>query len=232
MRKSKVVAPVLLAAVVAGAGCVKDPTEGKTAAKVAEPQQVEKAPEGAEAADVAKKTERLTVDRSRSKVGFVGAKVTAQHVGVFQEFTGSIALVDGKLEGGNVEFEVQTASVVADDGNPRLEGHLRSPDFFEVEKFPTAKFVSTSITAGSDAEGMTHTVTGNLTIRGTTKSVTFPAKVEVTPSEVRASTEFGINRNDFGIVYPGKADDLIKDNVLIQVDFVAPRAAATAQDAG
>ena len=87
------------------------------------------------------------------------------------------------------------------------------------------------ITAGSEAEGMTHTVTGNFTIRGVTKSVTFPAKVAVTAGEVHASTEFGIDRKDFGIVYPGKADDLIKDNVLLQVDFVAPRASkATAQD--
>lgn len=222
-RSSLVMFPLLSLGLLVGAGCVKDPTEGKTEAKVAEAQEVVKAPAAGE---------RLAVDKARSKVGFVGAKVTAQHVGVFQEFSGSIALADGKLEGGDVEFEVKTASVVADGGNPRLEGHLRSPDFFEVEAHPTAKFVSTKIVAGSDAEGMTHTVTGNLTLRDVTKSVTFPAKVEVTASELRASTEFGIDRKDFGIVYPGKADDLIKDNVLLQVEFVAPRApAATAQDA-
>lgn len=222
MRRFKVVFPLLSLGLLFGAGCVKDPTEGKAEAKVAEAKEVVKAPsEG----------ERLTVDKSRSKIGFVGAKVTAQHVGVFEDFGGTIALADGKLEGGSVEFEVKTASVVADGGNERLENHLRSPDFFEVEAHPTAKFVSTQITAGSEAEGMTHTVTGNLTIRGVTKSVTFPAKVAVTAGEVRASTEFGIDRKDFGIVYPGKADDLIKDNVLLQVDFVAPRASkATAQD--
>lgn len=218
MRSSSTfVVPLLGLALFVGAGCVKDPTEGKAEAKVEAAKEVVKAPETGE---------RLSVDRTRSKVGFVGAKVTAQHVGVFQEFTGSIVLAGGKLEGGSVEFEVQTASVVADGGNPRLEGHLRSPDFFEVEAHPTAKFVSTKIEAGSDAPGMTHTVTGNLTIRGITKSVTFPAKVEVGNDAVRASTEFGIDRKDFGIVYPGKADDLIKDNVLLQIEFVAPREAA------
>lgn len=220
-RSSTVVFPFLAIGLLVGAGCVKDPTEGKAEAKVEAAKEVVKA--------AAPAGERLAVDKGRSKVGFVGAKVTAQHVGVFEDFAGTIALAEGKLD--SVEFEVQTTSVVADGGNPRLEGHLRSPDFFEVEKHPTAKFVSTKIAAGSDAEGMTHTVTGNLTLRGVTKSVTFPAKVEVSASEVRASAEFGIDRKDFGIEYPGKADDLIKDNVLLQVEFVAPRAsAATAQD--
>lgn len=222
MRRYPIVsASVLSVGLLVGAGCAKDPTAGKVAAQVEAAQEVKEAPKG---------DERLTVDRSRSKIGFVGAKVTDQHVGVFEEFSGTISLADGKLEGGAVEFEVKTTSVVADGGNPRLEGHLRSPDFFEVEKHPTATFVSTRIEAGSKEEGMTHTVTGNLTLRGTTKSVTFPAKVEVSADGVRASTEFGINRKDFGIQYPGKPDDLIKDNVLLQIEFAAPRtAAATAQ---
>lgn len=214
---------ILSLGLLVGTACAKDPTAGKAEAKVTAAKEVVAAPTGAE---------RLTVDRAKSKVGFVGAKVTAQHVGVFQEFSGALSLADGKLEGGTVEFEVQTASVVTDGGNPRLEGHLRSPDFFEVEKHPTAKFVSTKIEAGSQAEGMTHTLTGNLTLRGVTKSVTFPAQVTVTGEDVRATTEFGINRKDFGIEYPGKPDDLIKENVLLQVELVAARAGkATAQGA-
>ena len=167
--------------------------------------------------------ERLAVSPAASKIGFVGAKVTAQHVGEFKEFSGAISMVAGKVEGGQVEFEVNPGSVVVDGGLPRLEGPLKSADFFEVEKHPTARFVSTEIKAGSDAEGMTHTVTGNLTMRGTTRSVTFPARIEVSADTVEAKTEFGINRKDFGIEYPGKPDDLIKENVLIQVDLKAPR---------
>lgn len=195
-------------------GCAKDPTAGKAAATVAEPQAVKAVPQSAES---------LAVSPAASKIGFVGAKVTAQHIGEFKDFSGTISMVSGKVEGGQVEFEVKPDSVVVDGGLPRLEGHLKSADFFEVEKYPTARFVSTEIKDGSDAVGMTHTVTGNLTMRGTTRSVTFPARIEVADDAVEAKAEFGINRKDFGIEYPGKPDDLIKENVLIQVDLKAPR---------
>ncbi len=201
-------------AVLSAAACAKDPTAGKSAATVAEAQAVKVVPQSAES---------LAVSRAASKIGFVGAKVTAQHVGEFKDFSGTISLVSGQVEGGQVEFEVKPDSVVVDGGLPRLEGHLKSADFFEVEKHPTARFVSTEIKAGSETAGMTHTVTGNLTMRGTTRSVTFPARIEVADDSVEAKTEFGINRKDFGIEYPGKPDDLIKENVLIQVDLKAPR---------
>lgn len=222
-----------LAAFAVGA-CAKDPTEGKTVATVSEARQpeaaaeakqptaeTEKAAPGAKAVAV----ETLDVDVAASKVGFVGAKVTAQHVGEFKEFTGKVTLADGKLSA--VEFEVKPASVVVDGGMPKLEGHLRHEDFFFVEKYPTARFVSTEIKGGSDVEGMNATVTGNLELRGVTRSITFPAYVEVTESGVTAKTEFGINRKDFGIEYPGMQDDLIKDNVLLQIAFQAKRSGTT-----
>lgn len=202
-----------LAALALGA-CAKDPTLGKTEATVA-PAQVEKA--------AAAGAEHLAVTPATSKIGFVGAKVTAQHVGEFKDFSGKISLVGGKIEGGQLEFEVKPESVIVDGGLPRLEGHLKSPDFFDVENHPTARFVSTEIKAGSDVEGASHTVTGNLVMRGATRSVTFPATIEVAADAVRAKTEFGINRKDFNIEYPGKADDLIKDNVLLQVELNASR---------
>lgn len=213
MRRS--FALLIAALALAAAACAKDPTAGKTEAKVAAPvAAAEQAPAVAETLPVAKDS---------SKIGFVGAKVTAEHVGVFQDFDGKISLVGGKLEGGRVEFEVKPESVIIDGGLPKLEGHLKSPDFFDVAKYPTARFVSTEIKPGSNVPGMTHTVTGNLELRGTTKSVTFPARVEVAPGAVKATTEFGINRKDFGIQYPGMPDDLIKENVLLKIDLTAPR---------
>ena len=226
MRRSVVtqLTALSLAAFAVGA-CAKDPTEGKTAATVAEAKQpaAEKAaaPAAAKAAE-----ETLEVAIADSKLGFVGAKVTAQHVGEFKEFTGKVKLADGKLSG--VEFEVKPAAIVVDGGLPKLEDHLRHADFFDVENHPTATFVSTEIKEGSSAEGMNATVTGNLTIRGTTKSITFPAAVEVSATGVSAKTEFGINRKDFGIEYPGMKDDLIKDNVLLQIALQAKRGATAA----
>jgi polyisoprenoid-binding protein YceI len=104
----------------------------------------------------------------------------------------------------------------------KLTGHLKSGDFFDVEKFPKATFTSTEIKPGG-AGGATHTITGNLELHGVKKSISFPAKVTVDASAVKADAEFVINRKDFGLVYPGKPDDLIKDEVLIKLHVTAPR---------
>lgn len=72
---------------------------------------------------------------------------------------------------------------------------------------------------GSSAEGTAHTVSGDLTIRGQTKRVTSPTKVEVGASGAKAAAEFTLNRQDFGLSYKGKADDLIQDSVVRTVDL-------------
>jgi len=164
--------------------------------------------------------ETLNFSNENSKIEWVGAKVTLKHDGGFKTFTGKIELADGALEGGKVSVDIDAKSVFSD--NDKLTEHLLSADFFEVEKFPKAEFVSTEIKAGG-AEGATHTITGNLTLRDVTKSVTFPAKAEISDNQVKATAEFSINRKDFNIVYPGKPDDLIHDNVTIKLDITAPR---------
>ena len=197
------------------AACAKDPTQGKTAATVGEAKTASAAPATAET---------LSVGPDSSKIGFVGAKVTGQHVGHFGDFAGTISLVADAVEKSRVEFDVKMASLSIDGGPDDLVNHLKSPDFFDVAKHPSARFVSTAIKAGSDVAGANYTITGNLELRGTSKSVTFPATISVGADAVQVKTEFGINRKDFGIVYPGMKDDLIKDNVLIRVDLTAPRA--------
>ncbi len=157
-------------------------------------------------------------------IGFVGSKVTGSHIGDFKEWSGSVTLAGGKAEGGKLEFTIKTASVVCDvasrnDWTPKLEEHLKGADFFDVAKFPTATFASTEIKAGG--EGGSHTVKGNLTIHGVTKLVTFPATITVKGKDVSGKSEFSINRKDFGIAYAGKADDLIRDGVVLKIDVKA-----------
>jgi polyisoprenoid-binding protein YceI len=110
--------------------------------------------------------------------------------------------------------------VVTDE--PDLTKHLQTPDFFDVAKFPKANFVSTKIEP-SAASGTTHTITGNFDLHGIRKSISFPATIQVTPTSVSVVSEFAINRKDFGLVYPGKADDLIKDGVVIKLNLNVPR---------
>ena len=161
---------------------------------------------------------RLTFDQSTSSVGFVGSKVTGSHEGGFRTFDGSVELQPGSLEDARVEVRIDTTTVFADED--RLTRHLKSDDFFDVARFPEARFVSTEIREGAEGEA-THTVTGNLTLHGVTRRISFPATIERTRDGVAARAEFSINRKDFDINYPGMPNDLIRDLVLVKLDIDA-----------
>ncbi len=158
----------------------------------------------------------LAINPSNSKIGFVGAKVTGSHVGGFTGFSGKVDVGD-PIESSSIELTIQTASLFAD--KEKLTKHLKSPDFFDVGKFPTATFRSTEI----KKDGAGHTISGDLTLHGVTKRVSFPASISATDSEVSANAEFSINRQDFGIAYPGMPDDLIRDLVVIKLSLNLPR---------
>jgi polyisoprenoid-binding protein YceI len=165
-------------------------------------------------ADAAAPAAKEYVIRADSKVGFVGSKVTGQHQGGFTNFSGAFKVADGKIVGAP-EIKIEMTSTWSD--NDRLTGHLKSPDFFDVGKFPVTTFTVTGIEA---AEGQ-QKVTGNLFLHGVTKSISFPATVNVTDDAVTVKADFAINRKDFNINYPGKPDDLIRDNVVIKLDIKA-----------
>ena len=201
-------------AMLALVACVEDVSKDKVEAVVEEaPAKEAPAQVAAPAGDA------WTVDVSKSKVEALGAKITAEHPIVFHDYEGTIN-VDGDTVKA-VSFTVQMASLEAD--HPKLTEHLKTPDFFDVPSHPTATFQSTEITPGSQEEGMTHTVKGTFTIRGETKVITFPAKIESSESSVHASTTFALNRKDFGIVYPGRPDDLVQDKVVLTIDFQAAK---------
>lgn len=165
--------------------------------------------------------ETLVISPENSKVEFVAAKVTRSHNGSFKQFAGAIDLVKNSVEASRVTIDIQTNSVVTDEDG--LTKHLQTPDFFDVAKFPKATFTSTKIEANS-AGGATHSVTGNFELHGIKKSIAFPATITVAPDSVSVNAEFAINRKDFGLVYPGKADDLIRDGVVIRLAIKVPRA--------
>jgi polyisoprenoid-binding protein YceI len=191
-------------------GC-KDPGAEVTAAKVEAPTETK----DVSPADSAS-TKSLPINPSNSKVEFVGAKVTASHSGGFTDFSGKVDLAD-PIEESRIEVTIQTESLYAD--KEKLTKHLKSPDFFDVAQFPTATFRSTEI----KKEGEDHTVTGDLTLHGVTKSISFPATINASESEVSANAEFSINRKDFGIDYPGMRDDLIRDLVVIKLALTLPK---------
>ena len=193
--------------------CNNDPGAGKPRATAAQPVEVAKTPAPGAAVE-------YEFNGQDSTLAFVGAKVTGQHEGSFKTFSGSVRLVDHTPELSSVKVDIEMASVQVEPA--KLAGHLKSPDFFDVAKYPKATFESTSVKPGG-TNGATHTVTGNLTLHGTTRSISFPAKIQVSGDNVRVNAEFAINRKDFGIVYPGMPDDLINDSVLIQLNLGANR---------
>lgn len=164
--------------------------------------------------------EKLVISPEDSKVEFLAAKITRSHQGSFKRFGGTIDFVPNDVDSSRVTIDIDTASVVTDE--PDLTAHLKTPDFFDVARYPKATFVSTKITP-NEASG-TKTVTGNFDLHGVKKSITFPATIQITPDSFSVTAEFAINRKDFALVYAGKADDLIRDGVVIKLTVKAPRA--------
>ena len=157
------------------------------------------------------------VVKEKSKIEWVGAKVTRDHHGSFKNFDGYIEHSGNKPS--RIAFEIDLTSIVADD--EKLTAHLKSPDFFDVERYPKATFVSSSI-AEAAAGTTTHMVKGTLNMHGVEKEVTIPVKTTVSGDGIHTQSEFTINRHDWGISYKGMADDLIKDNVVIRLDLMFP----------
>ena len=204
------------------AAACEDPAANKTKATVNEPSaNVANRSNAANTAPVAAKGEALAINAENSKVEFTGSKVTGKHDGGFKTFTGTVDLVNTKPVESSVTVDIEAASVYSDD--EKLTGHLRSPDFFDVEKFPTASFKSTKIEADASKGADAYTVTGDFNLHGVTKSISFPATIRTGSDSVDVDAEFAVNRKDFGIVYAGKADDLIRDDVVIKLTLKAPR---------
>lgn len=185
--------------------------------------KVDPAPVRTEASDAAPAASKDFVVRADSKIGFVGSKVTGQHDGGFKNFAGTINVADGKIAGSSI-IRINMKTIWAD--NPKLTGHLKSADFFDVEKYPVTTFTVTGIEPADGGQK----VTGNLDLHGVTKSISFPARIEVTDEVVTVNADFAINRKDFNINYPGKSNDLIRDNVALKLAIKATPGAPRPED--
>ena len=179
------------------------------------------------------------VDTTTSVVNWKGGKTFDDinkpeegHYGIVKLKEGTVKVNNGVLEAGKfvadfTSFESKDLDADA-ESKGKLDGHLKSADFLDVEKFPTATF---EITAVKPVEGGDYNseVSGNLDFRGTPKNVTFKANVTVDANGVTIkSEEFGINRKDFGITFVGGGGSIVKDEVLLQVDLTAKPATAEA----
>ncbi|MCY0875007.1 MAG: YceI family protein [Firmicutes bacterium] len=171
-----------------------------------------------------------TVDAAHSSVEFsVKHMMIATVKGNFGAFEASISADAHDLTTADIEFTIDVASI--DTRNQDRDNHLRSGDFLDVENHPKMVFKSTSITKRADGE---YDVTGDLTLRGTTKPVTLVATFEGEGKDpwgnqkVGFSAEGSLNRSDFGLTYNAALETggvLIGDKIKISVLIEAAHAA-------
>jgi polyisoprenoid-binding protein YceI len=168
--------------------------------------------------------DNFKVNVENSKLTWKGYKPTGDHTGTITLASGNIILTGNKLTGGSFVADMGTIKDV--DGSAKLEGHLKSADFFDIAVYPTSKF---EITKSEIKESKMH-ITGNMTIKGITKQITFPATLAVNKDNVTLTSDtFQINRADFNVKYNSKTffdnlkDKFINDEFDFQVTIVAKK---------
>ncbi|MEO8217592.1 MAG: YceI family protein [Acidobacteriota bacterium] len=174
-----------------------------------------------------------TVDKAHSSAGFEIRHLLSKVHGRFSDFAGTINADFANPQKSTVEFTINVKSINTD--NDQRDNHLRSSDFFDVDKFPQITFKSTSVKAAGKNK---YDVTGDFTMRGVTKVITLPVtylgSMKDQGGKVRAGFETAIElkRSDYGIVWNRALEGggyLLDDEVDIQISIEAQQAAATAK---
>lgn len=170
----------------------------------------------------------LNVDVSSSTITWKGYKPTGSHNGTIMLQTGTLEMDGENLVGGS--FTVEMSSIKDADGSAKLEGHLKSADFFDVDTFTISTFKITEVAENGEEEEGLVIVTGEMTIKGITKEISFSAEVSKTEDSVVFESEnFQINRADFNVKYMSKSffdnlkDKFVNDEFDLQVKLVAKK---------
>lgn len=172
---------------------------------------------------------------STTTISWTGFKPTGKHNGIFKVSEGSLLVKENVLTGGN--FTIDIKSLVDHDlatdaeNKSKLEGHLKSPDFFDAAKYPIAKFVITSVEpyvpdSSTTLKDATHLIKGNFTLKDSTKNISFPAKITVDGNTAAAFADFNIDRTLWGLNYKGPEnpqDWIIRKEVNIKFSISATK---------
>lgn len=171
--------------------------------------------------------EIATVNTSESTITWRAKKVAGQHHGKVPITSATLDYQNGKILGGTFEMDMTSLTVedITDPGsNKRLTDHLKSDDFFSVEKHNKSTF---KITEAKTSNGKDYQLTGDLTIKNITKPITFPASVTVNGGKITATGKLTFDRTDYdikfrsGSYFENLADKMIYDDVELDVKLVA-----------
>ncbi len=167
-----------------------------------------------------------TIDAAHSRIGFVARHAMVTKVrGNFNDFEGSGTIDAEDFSKSSVTLTIKAASI--DTRNEQRDGHLRSNDFFNMEQYPEITFVSTGVTKTSDTS---LEVTGDLTVKGTTNSVTVPFEFEGTATDPMGNDRAGfegstvINRKDFGVTWNAALETggvMVSDKITLEFEISA-----------
>jgi polyisoprenoid-binding protein YceI len=171
-------------------------------------------------------SEKYAVDTKESVVKWEGSMLLApqnKHLGYINLLKGELTIEKNQLAGGVVEVDMNTITDESHKSDNNLIDHIKSPDFFDVKKFPISRFVITKVASANDGVN----ITGNLTIKGITNEVTFPASIEVKADLVNANGKLIIDRTKWDVRYgSGKffsnlANEAISDEIALDIKIVA-----------
>ncbi|MGZ3694500.1 MAG: YceI family protein [Bdellovibrionota bacterium] len=175
----------------------------------------------------AAKTQLWNVDQSKSVVNWEATKIGGGHHGTVKVKSGNLLTDNTGLMGGEILVDMNSIEIADDMGDSmikKLATHLRSDDFFSVEKNPTASLKITKVAPEKDGKQL---ITGDLTIKGIPKPVTFPAVITNNGKALKATGDMLVDRTDYGIKYrsfkfdPGLGDKIIHDKFTLKVDVTA-----------
>ncbi|MFP4091062.1 MAG: YceI family protein [Cyclobacteriaceae bacterium] len=210
-----------------------------------------------EVQEVSDAASNYAIQATESELSWYGFKPTGQHNGTIAIEDGTISVENDQIVGGTITFDMNEIEVLDLEGEDKqkLTGHLKSEDFFAVEQYPTAKFEITKVEEyNSDAEASdsedenmalevneeevskyklenpTHAITGNLTMRDTTLSITIPARVNMSEDQITAESKFNIDRTNWNVSYNDEGDPVrvaqdkfIYNTVNLGFDIVAEK---------
>ena len=175
------------------------------------------------------------LDTTESRIRFTGNGVGKNHPGTFRLSSGSIGLTGNQLTGGTFNIDINSLQV-EEQGEmfqSKLKPHLLSGDFFDANKFGTAKFEITKVepftASGTDTsivDGANFSISGNLTLKEDTKNIRFPAKVDLDNNNLKAKANFNIDRTQWKMNYGNDktlGDKFISETVNIELDLQAKK---------
>jgi polyisoprenoid-binding protein YceI len=178
---------------------------------------------------------QFSVDTADSRVRFTGNGVGKNHKGKFMVSEGNVAIANDQITGGSFVISIKSMDLDEKGGmfDDKLRPHLMSGDFFDAEKFNTAKFEITNVKPyeandkdSSVVDGANFTVSGNLTLKDVTKNISFPAKIDLDGNTLKAKADFDIDRTQWQMNYGNDktlGDKFISETVNIELDLKAKK---------